>query len=70
MTPWPKCSICDKEISIGQIFVKVGQTTHSIVLAHDDCIPENKSRARRMNDARAWAVQEYTGLNYPASASG
>ena len=69
MTGWPKCSVCHSEIGTGEPFVVVEHEPleRVIVVAHDRCVSEPKPRVRRMNEARAWAVQEYSTVRESSS---
>ena len=68
---WPECSACKTKIESGEPFVVVEHNPFSrvLIVAHERCVKEPKQRVRRMNDARTWAVREYSTLRDPASAS-
>jgi hypothetical protein len=52
MTIWPKCSVCNQEITSG----KTCRSLSGTVVAHEECTPKETSKVRRMNEARAWAI--------------
>lgn len=62
MTIWPKCKVCQQEIVARELFMMVDRDpqSRSISVAHEHCAKGNSAKVRRMNEARAWAVQEYS----------
>jgi hypothetical protein len=54
VTIWPKCCVCHNEIVIGEICRALTSNT----VAHEKCSPTSKLKVRRMNEARAWAMQQ------------